>query len=335
MPAAPKSPRANKKVTGITKPKGAVRAKSGCYTCRIRRKKCDEKRVGAAGDRCETCIRLKLECLGFGAKRPDWLRESHRVSQIRDRIKAHLAAQGMIKGHAGSGSRNPVQDEILMLSEYREGDTGNYNRSGTSSTNSSPSPRDASVESDRPYSGRLTLQQMTSSVRGYYDYHPPVRDDTYFVPHHDFQSSRCDSPSDSMMYHDNDNDNLYPPMEELYALTPETPATKSSFSNLYHFEPLLDDFQPPMPYDPMNPNLNFIAPSILVPLELIDKSMHEYVINIVKIQYLLGDSNKLPTMVWEAVSTHPASQEAVRSEDQNPYRIPPGGPQRLKAFLHC
>ena len=27
-----------KKANSITKPKGAVRAKSGCYTCRIRRK---------------------------------------------------------------------------------------------------------------------------------------------------------------------------------------------------------------------------------------------------------------------------------------------------------
>ena len=25
---------------------------------------------------CETCFRLKLECLGFGAKRPEWLRAS-------------------------------------------------------------------------------------------------------------------------------------------------------------------------------------------------------------------------------------------------------------------
>jgi len=70
---------------------------------------------------CETCLRLKLECLGFGAKRPEWLRETSRVSEIRDRIKAHLAAQGMIKGHAGSGSRNAVQEDILRLSDYREG----------------------------------------------------------------------------------------------------------------------------------------------------------------------------------------------------------------------
>jgi len=84
------------KKAGAPKAKGAVRAKSGCYTCRIRRKvghlrpplhiyiyvltlgrvpspqKCDE-RPNAEG-RCETCIRLRLQCLGFGQKRPEWLK---------------------------------------------------------------------------------------------------------------------------------------------------------------------------------------------------------------------------------------------------------------------
>lgn len=34
--------------------------------------KCDEQpnEHGA----CQTCVRLRLQCLGFGAKRPDWMR---------------------------------------------------------------------------------------------------------------------------------------------------------------------------------------------------------------------------------------------------------------------
>jgi len=137
-----------KKVNSVAKPKGAVRAKSGCYTCRIRRKKCDEKRMGDGGP-CETCFRLKLECLGFGAKRPDWLRETSRVSAIRNKIKAHLAAQGMIKGHSGSGSssRTAIQEDYLRLSEYRDSD--NAYPSG-SSTSESPH-RELSEESDRGY----------------------------------------------------------------------------------------------------------------------------------------------------------------------------------------
>ncbi|KAJ6517567.1 hypothetical protein DFH09DRAFT_1195245 [Mycena vulgaris] len=88
--------------------KGAVREKSGCYTCRIRRKKCDE-RPNQAGH-CETCVRLRIQCLGFGVKRPEWLRESQNVSAMREKIKGFLAAQGMIMGNFGSGPRGSEQD---------------------------------------------------------------------------------------------------------------------------------------------------------------------------------------------------------------------------------
>jgi hypothetical protein len=173
MPPQKSSPRP-KKANSVAKPKGAVRAKSGCYTCRIRRKKCDEKLIGDDGP-CETCFRLKLECLGFGAKRPDWLRESTRVTAIRDKIKAHLAAQGMIKGHSGSGSRSAVQEDFLRLSDYRDGDL--VYASG-SSTSDSPH-RELSEESDRPSYHHLSYAPVATGSRGQYDMYPP--DD--FYPH--------------------------------------------------------------------------------------------------------------------------------------------------------
>ncbi|KLO08795.1 hypothetical protein SCHPADRAFT_908338 [Schizopora paradoxa] len=89
------------------KQKGAQRAKSGCYTCRIRRKKCDEKQ-DAEGN-CQTCVRLRLQCLGFGAKRPDWMREGNSVPELRERIKNFLAEQGMIKGHSSTAPRTLIQ----------------------------------------------------------------------------------------------------------------------------------------------------------------------------------------------------------------------------------
>ncbi|KAF8442441.1 fungal-specific transcription factor domain-containing protein [Boletus edulis BED1] len=101
--------------SGAPKTKGAVRAKSGCYTCRIRRKKCDEQ-MNVDGS-CATCVRLRLQCLGFGAKRPEWLRENRNVLDLRDKIKTFLASQGMIKGHSGSATRAAEQEQqILSLS---------------------------------------------------------------------------------------------------------------------------------------------------------------------------------------------------------------------------
>lgn len=112
MPLAAKSSTSAKK-SGPPKAKGAARAKSGCYTCRIRRKKCDEQKSDRGS--CKTCDRLRLECLGYGVKRPDWLRESGTVDDIRERIKAFLASQGMIKGQSGPSSRDAHQEQFLIL----------------------------------------------------------------------------------------------------------------------------------------------------------------------------------------------------------------------------
>ncbi|KAE9379910.1 hypothetical protein N431DRAFT_521727 [Stipitochalara longipes BDJ] len=45
----------------------AARSIHGCWTCRLRRKKCDERRPS-----CSTCICLELDCHGYGPK-PLWM----------------------------------------------------------------------------------------------------------------------------------------------------------------------------------------------------------------------------------------------------------------------
>jgi len=151
MPPSPKQKR-----SGPPKAKGAVRAKSGCYTCRIRRKKCDEQ--NNADGFCQTCVRLKLQCLGFGAKRPEWLRENRNVMELRDKIKCFLASQGMIKGHSGSASRSAEQEPTML----RLADDG------SSSSGSSPSPGPMlMMDESRPL-------HTTSAVRDspWHGYHP-------------------------------------------------------------------------------------------------------------------------------------------------------------------
>lgn len=46
---------------------GQLRSKQGCWTCRLRKKKCDEGRP-----HCSTCESLSITCYGFGPK-PDWM----------------------------------------------------------------------------------------------------------------------------------------------------------------------------------------------------------------------------------------------------------------------
>jgi hypothetical protein len=45
----------------------AGRSPNGCWTCRLRKKKCDEKRPS-----CSTCTSLELDCDGYGP-RPMWM----------------------------------------------------------------------------------------------------------------------------------------------------------------------------------------------------------------------------------------------------------------------
>ncbi|KAF5359684.1 hypothetical protein D9756_003089 [Leucocoprinus leucothites] len=174
MPPAPKSPQsaalpsAASKRSGAPKAKGAVRAKSGCYTCRIRRKKCDEQPNDQG--HCSTCVRLRLECLGFGAKRPDWLRENRNVLQLRDKIKSFLASQGMIKGHSGSGARSSEQPTILRL-------TLNDDNSPYHSGSSSSPPSRSQTLSNEDYVPQPRHHHQTSNARG--NWAPPAMEQSY------------------------------------------------------------------------------------------------------------------------------------------------------------
>ncbi|KAL1705615.1 hypothetical protein EV121DRAFT_279474 [Schizophyllum commune] len=72
----------------VSRPQPAAsRSKTGCYTCRIRRKKCDECKDEDGS--CSTCKRLNIQCLGFGRRRPDLLKDI--VAECLQRIKDHLA----------------------------------------------------------------------------------------------------------------------------------------------------------------------------------------------------------------------------------------------------
>ncbi|KAF8322532.1 hypothetical protein DL93DRAFT_2093145 [Clavulina sp. PMI_390] len=79
------------------------RTKDGCITCRMRRKKCETEKT--ADGSCTTCHRLGIDCLGFGAKRPDWMKDNALVHQKRQEIKEHLVATGQVRGVAKDKSQ--------------------------------------------------------------------------------------------------------------------------------------------------------------------------------------------------------------------------------------
>ncbi|KAF9479612.1 hypothetical protein BDN70DRAFT_834151 [Pholiota conissans] len=229
-----------------------------CYTCRIRRKKCDEKSVGFDGlGPCDTCYRLKLECLGFGGKRPEWLTKSC-GSAIRNRIKAHLAALPK-KDYPGLSAST---EEFLRLSDLEDDDMM-YLTDGTSSSVDG-SPREL-----------------------FFD---------------------CDHLAAPTVY------NLELAKIPLKSYTSESPTTRSSLSKsggtLYEY--IIDGLPEELMPLTINESVSYIYPSDQIPNELLYNSMREYVNNIVKIQYVLGDRNDLPVMIWDTIKIHHDSHEAVK-----------------------
>lgn len=66
---------------GILKMSGPLRSKQGCWTCRLRKKKCDEQRA-----RCALCESLCLPCYGYGPK-PDWMKNGETEREMADSLK--------------------------------------------------------------------------------------------------------------------------------------------------------------------------------------------------------------------------------------------------------
>lgn len=65
------------------------RSKGGCWTCKLRKKKCDE-----SYPTCSICQALKINCYGYG-ERPSWMTNSMQqrkvVLELRQRVKETLS----------------------------------------------------------------------------------------------------------------------------------------------------------------------------------------------------------------------------------------------------
>jgi hypothetical protein len=175
--------------------------------------KCDE-RANEAGH-CQTCVRLRLQCLGFGAKRPEWLRESRNVVDLREKIKAFLAAQGMIKGHSGSGPRNAEQEPpmLRLADDY------------SSSSGSPPTPTLslASVDELRPLHHGLTISAM--------------RDQTWAHMEPTYSHSGMNSSPDGVRHESpyGSSQGSYHDMLHYQSPLPSSTSLVSSCKTLYHY----------------------------------------------------------------------------------------------------
>lgn len=89
---------------------GALRSKQGCWTCRLRRKKCDERQPI-----CLTCEQLKITCHGYGSK-PEWMDGSAKEKAMIDQIKQIVKHTSRRKGRLNTAlSRFQRKEEAPVL----------------------------------------------------------------------------------------------------------------------------------------------------------------------------------------------------------------------------
>jgi hypothetical protein len=78
------------------------RSTGGCWTCKLRKKKCDETHP-----KCSICQSLKVDCYGYGA-RPSWMiggpQEKKVVSDLRLKVKETLSQKRK--------KRNPLESQV-------------------------------------------------------------------------------------------------------------------------------------------------------------------------------------------------------------------------------
>lgn len=80
------------------------RARTGCITCRIRKKKCDEQRPA-----CQACCSRRLACYGFNEPAPRWFTSKRNWKEVRDSDEAkslQTFAETRYKINRKAGSKN-------------------------------------------------------------------------------------------------------------------------------------------------------------------------------------------------------------------------------------
>ena len=86
----------------------AFRSRSGCWTCRVRRKKCDEARPA-----CFQCTTLRVDCHGYG-ERPFWMdggpREKAKTAALKQQV-----ADAVIRSRRKRRGRRKGQDVFSVV----------------------------------------------------------------------------------------------------------------------------------------------------------------------------------------------------------------------------
>ncbi|KAH8589386.1 fungal-specific transcription factor domain-containing protein [Bisporella sp. PMI_857] len=128
-----------------------LRSKQGCWTCRLRKKKCDEGRP-----HCSTCESLSITCYGFGPK-PDWMNNKEKEKAVVNSLKEIVKHTSRRKAATQySKQRDPII-KIAPKSSSVSADNSSTSGSGSSPDHGVTPPSDhGSFKEDRVQDALLT-----------------------------------------------------------------------------------------------------------------------------------------------------------------------------------
>ncbi|KAF4627072.1 hypothetical protein G7Y89_g11081 [Cudoniella acicularis] len=149
---------------------GPLRSKQGCWTCRLRKKKCDE-----AHPQCSTCESLSITCYGYGSK-PEWMDGGEKERVMANSIKQIVKHTSRRKGTSRLGisgkrflNHQPVQSKeppLIQIAPKSRNDSPEHPSSSspgsTTDFNSTP-PSDTSKSSaSLEEAAHLTVTTLSS-----------------------------------------------------------------------------------------------------------------------------------------------------------------------------
>jgi hypothetical protein len=298
-----------------------------------RPQKCDEERE-AHGGGCKTCSRLRIQCLGFGERRPNWLRVCAATPAIRwaaadagdaqdaatrkrvlDTIKAFLNQQGIARGQHPAAADD---DDILQLAP------------GPASTASGTSPRSPASRSPHSFSGSDTSSSdeapaphfdlVVSAVRDEppayvadYTGHPAGGSPTVVSPGSadlDPSLAALALPVISHGYQP------YGGVDQYYAQPPADPALHSSYGasyNSWYTDPL-DDVAYASPealaLAPALPPVSDMGYFFVDTDAWTQQLLKHYIGDVVGREYLLADPN-VHHLIWKSVLRSPTAYKGA------------------------
>lgn len=104
---------------GKTRGSAEETTKGGCWSCRLRRVKCDGQ-SSTPGESCANCRRRHIKCIGWGPKRPASTRDKEAVSAYKAEMKENSASAGLLRGQARS-ARSVRHSSMLISSSTMSG----------------------------------------------------------------------------------------------------------------------------------------------------------------------------------------------------------------------